>query len=157
MRGVFFTVIIGLLAGGVSAADDCDRSDIAQRQRFDRAEFVVLANATESTYPKTSENPLATFDGTATLVVIKSWKGPYLPGATIKTGPPDIATGSWNPHPVQVGDEVLIFARLPYPMLIDPTKFNPVWLEYCNVTDVAHAAMQIAFLDSVAKTKASRP
>jgi hypothetical protein len=156
MRSVCFIVIVGLLARNASAGDYCDA--ISLQQRFERAEIVVLAKVTESTY---SDNRITTEDrvffGTAILVVTKSWKGPYVPGTTIKTGPPDVATGLWNTYPVQVGDEVLVFANMPTPMLSHPGKLNPLWLDHCGVTDAAHSSERLAFLDSLTAPNSAGP
>jgi hypothetical protein len=167
-----------LLAVNASAGDYCDANSqqkrfgvaISVQQRFDRADIVVLAKVTESTYPTypytTANDRVLAFFGTATLVVSKSWKGPYLPGAKIKAGPPAFATGVWDPHPVQVGDEVLVFANMPRPLFPDqrfsslftdsPEK-DPVWLDYCSVTDPANSGERLAFLDSLTMSKSSRP
>ena len=178
MRKVWFTIAVGLLAGNASAGDYCDANSqqeqfgvaISLQQRFDRADIVVLAKVTESTYPAypytTAKDRVLAFNGTATLVVFKSWKGPYLSGAAIKAGPPAFATGVWDPHPVQVGDEILVFANMPRPLFPDQ-RFNsrftdspekdPVWLDYCSVTDAADSGERLAFLDSVVKPNLSKP
>jgi hypothetical protein len=167
MRKVWFTITVGLLAGNASAGDYCDANSqqarfgvaISLQQRFDRADIVVLAKVTESTYPAypytIAKNRVLAFNGTATLVVSKSWKGPYLPGAAIKAGPPAFATGVWQPHPVQVGDEILVFANMLRPMF--PDQKDRVWLDYCSVTDAADSGERLAFLDSVAKPKLAKP
>lgn len=178
MRKVWFTIAIGLLAGNASAGDLCDANSqqkgfgvaISLQRRFDRADIVVLAKVTESTYPAypytTDKDRVLAFNGTATLVVSKSWKGPYVPGAAIKAGPPAFATGVWDPHPVQVGDEVLVFANMPRPMFPEQrfgSRFTDlpgqdlVWLDYCSVTDAGHSGERLAFLGSLAKSKSSSP
>jgi len=156
MRNIWLPIAVALLAGNASAGDYCEPT--STQQRFERAERVVLAKVTESTYPtgiQTNEDRAMEFFGTATLVVTKSWKGPYVPGTSFKAGPPDVATGVWNPRPVKVGDEVLVFGTLPRPMFTDPSRFNLLWLDYCGVTDAAHSGERLAFLDSLAKPKTS--
>jgi hypothetical protein len=179
MREVWFTIAVGLLAGNASAGEYCDALSQQQRfgvaislqQRFEHAEIVVLAKVTESTFPAypytTAKDRVLAFNGTATLVVTKSWKGPYVPGAAIKAGPPaGFASGVWDPHPVQVGDEVLVFASMPRPifpeqrfssLFTDLTGQALVWLDYCSVTDAAHSGERLAFLGSLTKAKSSSP
>ena len=161
-------IAIALLSGNASADVYCD--DVLPQQRFERAGVVVLAKVTESTFPANGvamakDQLLAVLEtGTATMVVTKSWKGPYIPGAVIKAGPPSgFRSGVWNPYPVQVGDEVLIFAYLPGPAYPEdgtrpnPNKHDPLWLDYCSVTDVAHSSDRLAFLNSLVRPKSSSP
>src|ERR1700729_2966661 len=141
MRIVSYVNLIGLLAGNVSAADYCDKTSV--QQLFDRAGIVVLAKVTRSTYPpdmETNERKVSAFNGTATLVTTQTWKGSYSPGTEIYAGPPDgFVSGIWNPRPVHIGDELLVFAE----------RLNPVWLDYCSVTDKAQSASRLAFLDLI--------
>ena len=144
----FLTAIV-LATMGIPAHAACPERTV--QERFASARAVVLAHVTESSFPSlvTRETIFTAFEGTATLTVERSWKGPFSVGAIVKVGPPRFATGVWSPRLVRVGEDVLIFA----------TVLDPVWLDECSVFDEALAQTENAGLDYlvVAQASAAQP
>lgn len=119
--------------------------------RYSAATFVVLARVTESSFPtaaRTREDRIAAYSATATLTVIRSWKGNFTAGSTISAGPPAGASGVWpEPHLFHVGDEVLLFADRRYTYLARPYDFLS-WSDECWVIRKENASQEMAILDA---------
>lgn len=140
---------IGLAAMAAAASAACP----TVQDRYSAAAFVVLARVTESNFPTattTREEQTAASIATATLIVIRSWKGAFAAGSTISAGPPDFGTsGVWpGPHLFHVGDEVLVFADRRYSDLERPHHFLS-WTDECWVISKADASREMAILDTL--------
>lgn len=100
--------------------------------RFDRAGAVLLGQVTE-----VKGSWAAGLPETATLTVIRSWKGSHSAGELLKTSTP--CTGKGCVHLVDVGDVVLVFSIAAGP------KVN---LNWCSVFKGDEANSMVALLDS---------
>jgi hypothetical protein len=139
----YLAAALALIAVGSTASADCpNHTAHTVREMFSLSRVVIFAHVTESTFPAsvTRENFGAAFEGTATLTVLKSWKGPFSAGSVVKAGPPNFPTsGPWSPRPVHVGDDILIFTLVP----------EPIWLNTCWVIDRADADFDLAILKTL--------
>jgi len=95
-------------ARSVSGAPLTDRET---RSRFEAWQTVILVHVVESTFPSALEFPdRYPLGGEATVLVLKSWKGPFVAGLTLHVATPGFCAGSsCLPYPLQAGQDVLIF------------------------------------------------
>src|SRR4029077_17058419 len=99
MRLAHVLTLTILLTTCANAAEPAHCSAAALDQRLPGATIVVLAEVETSTFPVVKPgqpisptDPLKQF-GTATLGVLKSWKGPYPPGSYLHVDPTDAICG----------------------------------------------------------------
>jgi hypothetical protein len=90
------------------------QADSSLEQLFQSARAAVLVRVLESTYPsppskRDSESFSRLWDATAKLLVLRSWKGPFLAGSTISASGKDPCFGPCVPYQFQVGQEVVVF------------------------------------------------
>jgi hypothetical protein len=146
MKASLLAMVLSLLALSSEAHEGCDTFTL--QQKFSMSHVVVFARVIESTFPSgaltkesTPQDFVAAWQGTATLRVVKSWKGWFAPGLLIRAGPPNFATsGPWSPRPVHVGDEILVFGLIT----------DPLWLDACGwVVEGVEAQDQMKGLDSI--------
>ncbi len=152
MRTSLLAFVLTLLASSTEAREGCDTFTL--QQKFAMSHVVVFAQVVESTFPSgaltkesTPQDLVAAWQGTATLRVLKSWKGWFAPGHLIRAGPPNFATsGPWSPRPVHVGDKILVFGLVT----------DPLWLDACGmVVEGIEAQDQMKGLDSIVRGEAT--
>lgn len=74
------------------------------------AQTVILVHVVESTFPPEVHSP--DVFAHATVLVLKSWKGPFSTGRELQVAPPGGCAGSTClPYPLQAGDDLLIFTQ----------------------------------------------
>jgi hypothetical protein len=148
MKTSVLAFVLTLLALSTEARERCGTFTL--QQKFDISHVVVFAQVVESTFPSgeltkesTPQDFVAAWQGTATLRVVKSWKGWFAPGLLIRAGPPNFTTsGPWSPRPVHVGDAILVFGLIT----------DPLWLDACGwVVEGLEAQEQMKGLDSMVR------
>jgi hypothetical protein len=132
---------------GAGARDGDLCSGVTIEDGFRRAAIVVLVQVRESSFPYAASSPEELEEklenaraAAATLLVIKSWKGPYTTDATVRAVQPQFCGGfPCHSYPFRAGEILLVFAR-EYEEPISPAPS-------CSVIDEAHArsAMKALF------------
>jgi hypothetical protein len=118
-----------------------------QRQsKIDNLSAVFLALVLESTFPgvpatadKKSSYARALLNATATVIVLKSWKGRYELGKHVRVAQPQIMAGCCMRYSLPVGKQFLIYAG---------AESEPIEVTEATAVDLADAACEIAELDS---------
>jgi hypothetical protein len=88
------------------------QADPTLAERFNSATAVVLVRVVESTYGRA--DTLHGVTPTAKLLVMRSWKGPFRPGATVDVGTKVLcAGGNCAPYPFQTNQEVVVLVYGP--------------------------------------------
>jgi hypothetical protein len=118
------------------------------KTRFDYSSAIILGRVLASTFPGSPSAPetpssiKALMDATATLVVLKSWKGRYHPGDYVRVAQPQLMGGCCIRYSLPVGSQFLIFAR---------QESEPLEITEFSVIVLADASCEIAELDSLVR------
>jgi hypothetical protein len=107
-------IVLGTLLLPSPALSDAPLPDWQIKSRLELARTVILVRVVESTFRGAADSlPVSTFPS-ATVLVLRSWKGPFSAGHLLHAAPPGFCAGSrasCQPYPLHAGDEVLIFAQ----------------------------------------------
>jgi hypothetical protein len=87
-------------------------ADWEVRLRYEGWQTVILVHVVESSFPPVidSVDDDSILDASATVLVLKSWKGPFAAGRVLHVAPLGGCAGSsCVSYPLQAGDDLLIF------------------------------------------------
>jgi hypothetical protein len=138
MRLLLAAAVVAILQSPADAAPSLS-------QHYDDAKAVILVQVISSTYPLEGD-VLARADASASVVVMRSWKGPLAAGTSLQVGTQRLVCGGLCiPYRFLAGQKVLIFAA----------ELNePIYVDASNVLDGPAAKAATADLDTLVKRRA---
>jgi hypothetical protein len=145
MRRITSGLFAGLLVAS-GAVSDTPPEDWPIGSRFAAFETIVLVRVVESTFPAAIHSGVdVSQDASATVLVLKSWKGPFQTGRSLHVVPPGYCFGSsCLPYPLRPGEELLIF---------DGRTVDPIFALQSFVYRAADSKVSIAALDALAQER----
>jgi hypothetical protein len=95
-----------------ATASEDSQEDWQTKFNFEAAQTVILVRVIESTFPAVADPAHDLSFHHASVLVLRSWKGPFSVDLLLHIMSPGVCFGfSCQPYPVQAGDEVLIFTQ----------------------------------------------